>query len=288
MRRWALLRRLAIDARNAGEHAAPASARVRAPVPSVVPLADLAYGPDPAQRLDVYAPAGVAGAPILLMIHGGGWRRGDKAAPPVIDRKVSHWCGHGWVVVSANYRLDADESPLMQAQDVAQAMAFVVRAAADWGGDGDRIALMGHSAGAHLAALLTADPTLVAGVGGPARWLATVVLDTGALDVVELMHRRHLPLHDAVFGDDPGTWPAMSPLHRLQGPPAAPMLIVCSSRRPGACRQGHAFAARARGLGGTVSVFEVDASHGGINAAVGADDRCTPRIDAFLRQARLL
>src|SRR5205085_10088379 len=66
---------------------------------------DVAYGDDPAQRLDAYLPAKAEKAPILLMVHGGGWMLGDKGNRAVVQNKVAHWLPRGYVVASANYRM---------------------------------------------------------------------------------------------------------------------------------------------------------------------------------------
>ena len=165
---------------------------------------DVAYGRDPAQRLDVYRPGRTAtpasgGMPIVVMVHGGGWRRGDKAMAGVVDHKVGHWGDAGVLFVSVNYRMLPGAAPRAQAADVAQALAVIQRRAREWGGDPDRLVLMGHSAGAHLVALVSADPSLPRAAGATA-WAGTVSLDNATLDVVETMRAPHLKLYDDAFG----------------------------------------------------------------------------------------
>ncbi len=242
---------------------------------------DLPYGDLPAQQLDVYSPPAADSAPVLFMVHGGGWRRGDKAEPRAIRNKVTHWVARGYVVVSVNYRLLPGANPLEQADDVALALAFVQSRAATWGADSARVLAMGHSAGAHLLSLLTADPSL-ANRQGAAPWLGTVALDSGAYDVVQIMQRRHFALYDRAFGADPDFWRDASPTQRLQDRPLAPMLLVCSSRRADAVEQARAFAAKAQGFGGTVRVWALDLSHGEINEQAGLPGAYTEGIDAFM------
>src|SRR5262249_10514809 len=131
----------------------------------VVLRPDIAYGADPAQRMDVYLPPHLERAPILLMVHGGAWRIGDKDNARVVDNKVARWVPKGVIFVSVDYRMMPDAEPLTQAADIALALAKVQALASSWGGDPDNIILMGHSAGAHLVALLTAAPELAAGQG---------------------------------------------------------------------------------------------------------------------------
>jgi len=242
-------------------------------------LRDQAYGAHPQQRFDVYLPPAAQAAPILFMVHGGGWYTGDKARGAVIENKARHWLSQGYILVSSNYRLLPDADPLTQAGDVAQALAAVQRAASGWGGDATRTLLMGHSAGAHLVALINSDPRLASAVAHP--WLGTVALDSAAFDVTAIMQNRHLPLYDRAFGDDRAGWQQASPLQRLQAG-ARPLLAVCSTRRHDACPQADAYAAKAQQLGVTVRVLREDRSHGEINQDLGADAVYTARVDAFL------
>jgi len=260
-------------------HGAPAMAATPPP-DGTRTWRDVAYGPDRAQRLDVYAPTRAHSAPVVLMVHGGGWRRGDKAMDSVVDAKVARWVPRGAIVVSIDYRMLPAAPVATQASDVARALAFVQGRAHRWGGDPRRVVLMGHSAGAHLVALVAASPSLRAAAGARAP-LGTVLLDSAALDVPGLMQARHLPLHDAAFGNDPATWRALSPLHVLDRP-VAPVLAVCSTRRAGACPQADAFVARIRALGGRAEVLREDLSHRQVNAQLGAQPDYTHAVEAFL------
>ncbi len=251
-------------------------------VPSGVTVTkDVAYGADPAQRLDVYVPAGAKDAPIVFMVHGGAWMMGDKGTGPIVTNKVARWAPKGYMFVSTNYRMSRSPSPLDQADDVGRAIAYVVAHARTWGGDPARILLMGHSAGAHLAALVAADPTF-ATTHGSATWLGLVSLDSGALDVVDTMSTKHYGFYDRVFGDDPEAWKAASPHHRL-ATAAKPMLLVCASGRADSVRQSKAFAAKAIALGGTARVLEVAMKHGAINTDLGLDTEYTAQVEAFMR-----
>jgi arylformamidase len=242
-------------------------------------LHDQTYGVHPRQVFDVYLPPNAHAAPILFMVHGGGWHTGDKAREEVVENKARHWLGKGYILVSSNYRLLPDADPLNQASDVAQAITAVQRQANGWGGDPARLVLMGHSAGAHLVALLSSDPQLAPGVSPS--WLGTVALDSAAFDVPAVMQGRHLPLYDRAFGKDSSYWQKASPLHVLRSG-AHPLLAVCSTRRSDACPQAEAYATKARQLGVTVSVVREDRSHREINVDLGADPAYTARVDAFL------
>lgn len=245
--------------------------------------ADLPYGPHPRQRFDVYRPARPTG-PVLVMVHGGGWRRGDKAMPFVVDAKLAHWtASRGWVLVSVGYRFAPEVRPHQQGQDLARALARVQHEASGWGADGSRVVLMGHSAGAHLSALVSASPQL-AREAGLRPWLGTVVLDSAALDTVALMQRRHLPLYDQAFGADPAVWRASSPTEALtRDAPPPPLLLVCSQpRRDDACGQSENFAQRVRAVGGRAQVLPQALNHMEINALLGRPGAYTQAVDAFI------
>lgn len=249
--------------------------------PGVRVLRDMAYGGDAAQRFDVYLPPQMPPrAPVLFMVHGGGWRRGDKAMAKVVAHKVARWVPRGFVFVSINYPL-LPVPPIDQARAVAEALAEAQAQAVRWGADRGRFVLMGHSAGAHLIALLGAAPELGAGAA-VTPWLGSVLLDSAAYDVPQLMRTRHPRLFDHAFGDDPQVWRAASPHHRLRER-MAPLLAVCGTSRADACARADAFAAKARSFGGRASVSRQDLSHGDINGQLGLPGAYTAAVEDFLR-----
>ena len=242
-------------------------------------IANLGYGIDPAQRLDVYVPTRPNGS-VILMVHGGGWSNGDKAMPGVVDNKVAHWVAAGTIFVSIDYRMLPGTDPLHQADDVAAALAWSQRHARDWGGDPGRFVLMGHSAGAHLVALVAADP-LAAHARGVRPWRGTIALDSAALDVQAIMTQPHLPLYDAAFGSDPVYWRAASPYAQLAHG-TAPMLLVCSSQRTESCDNARRFAARAQELGAAARLLPEPLSHREINDTLGLPGDYTRAVDGFI------
>lgn len=248
------------------------------------PTETVSYGSDPNQRFDVYVDAKAPqqeAAPVIFMVHGGGWRRGDKGAGGVVDNKFERWGPRGVVFMSANYRMLPGTDPYAQAEDVARALAKAQAQAARWGADPRRFVLMGHSAGAHLVALLAVSPDLLKRFGAQAP-LGTVSLDSGTLNVVDSMERRHFKLYDAAFGSDKDYWIKTSPWHQLKAAPA-PMLMVCSTRRSESCPQAQAMATKLKSLGGRGEVLGEDLSHGEINQTLGLPGAYTDAVEAFLR-----
>lgn len=260
------------------------TASSRALPPGVRRLADVAYGQDARQRLDVYLPATLGhDRPLLVMVHGGAWRMGSKQAANVVDNKLAHWLPAGVVLVSLDYRLLPHAAVEQQADDVARALAWVQAHAAAWGANKRQLVLMGHSAGAHLAGLLSADQALQQR-HGVQPWLATVLLDSAALDVAAIMRGPHLPLYDKAFGEDAARWTALSPTLLLTAA-APPLLAVCSSRRAESCTQAQGLADQGRQLGVTVQVLPQDLSHGQINQQLGLPGDYTRQVDQFLQRA---
>ena len=241
---------------------------------------EVAYGSDPKQRFDVYIPAGAANAPVVFVVHGGGWRTGDKAGRAVVENKVAHWSRAGVIVISVNYRLLPETDPLEQARDVARALAAAQTRLPSWGGDPARVVLVGHSAGAHLVALIDADPALATSLGAKP-WLGTIILDSAVLDVPAFMARPHLPLYTRAFGSDTAFWRAASPYDHVHAG-MMPALVVCSSERHDSCPAAMRFVARAKQLGVRAEVLTQARSHREINEQLGAPGAYTDAVDRFL------
>jgi arylformamidase len=244
---------------------------------SAAVLRNVSYGAHKEQRFDVYLPKTAAGAPVIFMVHGGAWRHGDKAMDRVVENKVAYWTARGFILISSNYRMLPEADPLTQARDIAMAIGVAQDKAAEWGGERSRFILMGHSAGAHLVALLASSPAL----RGPLTWLGTVALDGAGFDIARIMQARHMALYDDAFGTDPAYWNAASPYAQLTQA-GAPMLAVCSTRRSEACAQARHYAAKASGLGMRVSVLEQDLSHRDINATLGQPGAYTEAVERFI------
>lgn len=156
--------RRALDGFGSGTRPGPAPTfmdfvRVRAQLPhGVEAVTDVAYGPDPAHLLDLHLPEDRSVShPVLLQIHGGGWRRGTKErdARPLVYSMAKN----GWVCVSIAYRLSPAATFPDHLVDVKRAIAWIRENIEQWGGDPSFVAVTGGSAGGHLAALaaLTSD-----------------------------------------------------------------------------------------------------------------------------------
>jgi arylformamidase len=256
----------------------------QAPVPGGV---EIAYGSDPAQRLDFWRGAAPS-APLIIFVHGGGWRMGDKASATG-GAKVSHWRASGYAVASVNYRLVPAATVEQQAQDVADAVAALRAQATKLGIDATRIVLMGHSAGAHLAALVGTDPRYFAKAGmQPDALRGVVLLDGAAYDVPRQMTGGGFmrDTYSQAFGSDPARQRALSPTLHASAPNATDFLILHIDR-PGSPEQSAALAAALR-AGGTAAEVKAVAGtglrgHMEINRRLGESDYpATALVDAYL------
>ena len=251
---------------------------------------ELAYGGDPKQKLDLLVPANATRAPLLLFVHGGGWSIGDKRTGAGV--KAAHFTTEGWAFASTNYRLVPQATVEQQAADIASAIAWARTNAAANGLDPDTIVLMGHSAGAHLVALVGTDPRYLAAAGVPMAAIKGVILLDGAgYDISGQMARSGNPvagMYDAAFGKDVARQKALSPTLHAAAPNVARWLILPIDRRADSKAQSEGLAAALRPAGALANVVAVaDESHSSLNKGLGeAGDFATGEVDKFLAGLR--
>ncbi len=251
---------------------------------------EIAYGADPKRRLDLLVPANAKSAPLLLFVHGGGWSIGDKRTGA--GAKAPHFTAQGWAFASANYRLVPQAAVEDQAADVAAAIAWARNNAAAHGLDPDRIVLMGHSAGAHLAALVGTDPHYLAAAGVPIGAVKGVILLDGAgYDIAQQMARPGNPvaaMYDAAFGKDVARQKALSPTLHAPAPNVASWLMLPIDRRDDSKAQSEALARALRLAGASATVLAVPGeSHSSLNKGLGEpEDFATREVDGFLAGLR--
>lgn len=196
-------------------------------------LVDVAYGPDPRHRLDVYAPDRPTGPrPILLFVHGGAFVGGDKGAPGVVFyANIGAWAVRsGLVGVNMNYRLAPRAQWPSGSSDVARAVEFLLDNAEYYGGDPARIILVGHSAGAvHVAGYVAGHHGSVVNSE-----ISGAVLISGAYDFA----RWELSENDrAYFGKHDGDFLAISSVDRLARSSLPLVLATAEFDPPGFQRQ---------------------------------------------------
>lgn len=219
---------------------------------------DYAYGADPLQRFAFWTPtAGVRGpAPLVLFVHGGGWKRGDMENATG-KAKVAHYPAEGYAFASVNYRLVPDATVEQQAGDVASALKWIIGHAGELAIDPNRIVLMGHSAGAHLVALVGTDPRYLAAAGLDESAIAGVVpIDGAAYDVPKQLSigaRIMGPTYDQAFGKDSARQRALSPTFQA-APPNAPAFLILHVQRKDGIEQSRGLAEALRSAGTNVQI----------------------------------
>lgn len=256
---------------------------------AAVGATELAYGQDSLQKLDFWK-AKAANAPLVIFVHGGGWKRGDKNNATG-GSKAPHYLQQGYAFASINYRLVPEATVEQQAADVASSVAYLRKNAQRLGIDPQRIVLMGHSAGAHLSALVGTDPQYLRGVGLEISALSGVIpLDGAAYDVPAQMTDGARMMRDTykqAFGTEPQRQKALSPYWQAAAPNVPAFLILHVDRDDGA-RQSAALADMLRKNGTKVQLQAFQGKgmkgHMEINRKLGEPDYpATPVVDGWLR-----
>lgn len=244
--------------------AAPGFARQTAPTAR-------SFGPDPLQSYDLYP--GPDSGPILLFVHGGGWMRGERS---MVSSLPDYARRHGLTLASTSYRLVPAVRAKQQAEDVAAAIADLHRRLPD-----RPIFLIGHSAGAHLAALVGVDPVYLGAQGmKPSDLGGVILLDGAGYDATGprgpgIVGRALDQRYDAAFGPEGSPARAeLSPTLRVNAGQAwPPFLIFHVASRADSAAQSQALAAALTRAGGQAEVIPAPGeTHMTINRSFGVAD----------------
>lgn len=251
----------------------------------------IVYGRDPLQTLDVWRAKDTKGpAPLVVFVHGGGWKRGDKDNATGQYKPV-HYPAAGYAFASINYRLVPASTVEQQAADVASAVKALVDRADTLGVDRRRIVLMGHSAGAHLVALVGTDEKYLRGAGLSFADIAGVIPIDGAAYDVPAQMKDGPPImqktYSQAFGTDPVRQKALSPTLQAAAP-NAPAFLLLYVQRPDGVRQTKALSAALAAGGSEVEHGSFPGEglqgHAEINRRLGDPSYGpTPAVDAWLK-----
>lgn len=252
------------------------------------------------QTLDIYAPAAGGGHPVVFWIHGGGWQTGDKAE---VQHKPQAFVERGFVFVSTNYRMLPDVDMPTIFRDVAKSLGWVHKHIGEYGGDPTRILVMGHSAGAQLAALMSIDDRYLKAEGVPLAALkGCVPVDGDTYDVPAIIEtaetRRRVhgqPQakfgHREKFGNDPAKHRDYSAVtHVAPGKGIPPFLVLYVADHPDNAAQAQRLEGALKQAGVPVRLFGArETNHNRLNDHLGqADDPATKAlyefVDASLKQ----
>jgi len=246
------------------------------------------------QVLDVYAPPKAKNLPVVFWIHGGGWQTGDKKD---VQLKPRVFVDKGFVFVSTNYRLLPGADMATIVRDVARSIHWVHEHIAEYGGDPKRLLVMGHSAGAQLAALICTDDRYLKAEGLPLSIIKGCVPVDGdtydvpaIIEVAETRWRVHgLPPakfgHREKFGNDPAKhkdYSAVTHVAKDKGIP--PFLLLYVAGHPDVSAQAQRLGKVLKEAEVPVTLFGAkETTHNKINADLGgADDPTTKALFEFL------
>jgi arylformamidase len=200
------------------------------------------------QSLDVLIPVESTNgslAPVVVFVHGGGWRAGDKNDPLGIHANVCAALAlRGLVVVSVNHRLSPAVQHPEHVRDVARALRWIYDNIGRFRGDAERIFISGHSSGAHLVSLLALDPGYLEDVELGPENVKGVIGISGIYNIEHFAARNWMALHlmtMPAFGRDKQRWNAASPVSRVR-PEAPPFLLVNAERDEGLEQEAHELA----------------------------------------------
>jgi acetyl esterase/lipase len=213
---------------------------------------DLAYAEPKNERrtLDVYAPTQGKGHPVIVWIHGDGWERGDKVD---VQKKPQAFVDRGFVFISVNYRLLPDVTIKQMARDVAKAIRWAHDHAKNYGGDPGTLFVMGHSAGAQLAALVSMDGRYLKAEGLPLSVLkGCVPVDTASYDVpmqVQAVEPQRAAVFRKKFGDVDSQKDLSAVTHVAKGKNIPPFLILHVADNPETKGQSQRLAEALQGAG---------------------------------------
>jgi len=249
------------------------------------------------QVLDVYSPSGAKNLPVVFWIHGGGWQTGDKSS---VQLKPQVFVEKGFVFVATNYRLLPNVEMGTINRDVATSLGWVYKHIAEYGGDPKRIFVMGHSAGAQLAALICTDDRYLKAEGVPFNVLkGCVPVDGDTYDVPAIIEtaetRRRVhgqPQakvgHREKFGNTAENHRDFSAVtHVAKGKSIPPFLILHVADHPDNAAQAQRLGAVLKDAGLPVTVFGAkETNHTRINAELGVpDDPSTKALFDFVGEA---
>jgi acetyl esterase/lipase len=245
--------------------------------------------------LDLVVPAHDAcePPPVVVFVHGGGWRQGDKDGASV-EQKRALFTDAGWAFATVNYRLSPEPHDLddpdrvtypTHPRDVATALAWLDDEAGELGIDASRIGLIGHSAGAGIVSTLGTDESFLRDAGlEPEQLACTVSLDTEAYDVTAGAETEGMVglTYQNAFTTDPEVWVEASPIEHVDGD-EAPFLVVTRGT-PDRRQLATEFVDRLLDAGGEAELLDVSPyTHDDANRQVGApgEQVLTPAVTAF-------
>jgi arylformamidase len=241
-----------------------------------------------AHLLDIYQPEDCQSCPVIIYIHGGTWVLGDKGG---LSYKAKAFTDNNYIYVSINYRLSPDYQFPAHAYDVAQAFSWVKNNIQEYGGDPEQIYLMGHSAGGHLAALITLDEQYLTTFNlKPSDVNGIIGVDSAAYHLPSLFSAEpeNQTLFSWAFGDNLQDWEAASPINHIKKEkPIPPFLLLVADGREVSKTVNENFAQKLREYGYNEAIFHFpNEDHVSIDYDLGKEN--DPVFPVILNWLRIL
>jgi len=214
---------------------------------------------DPLKRLDVYLPENnVMNAPVLIHFHGGGWIMGDKSRS---KKHGDFYAARGIIFIAVNYRLSPDIQQPAHTEDCAEAVSWVFDNLSDLGGDSGRVFVSGHSAGAHLSALLATDSNYLQRHGfHPKDFAGIFIVNTASFDLLSGNNERPVRRFiKTAFGSNQKALRNDSTIHHITERNEYPaFLIFASGNRTSAITKSKYFSNLLNRVGGDSRVEVIE------------------------------
>ena len=246
----------------------------------------LSFGKSQKQKVDLYLQQSSTDAPLIVFVHGGAWRVGDRSH---VQSKPAFFNRLGYAFASTGYRLYPEVEVEQQARDIAAAITILRKNADGLNYDGNNIILIGHSAGAHLAALLGTNPKYLgrnfAAVKG------VILLDGASYDIPAKLtengqSKRLHRFFEKIFSKNPERQRALSPTTYSKSPNVPYWLAIYDSGRRASEMQSKKLISLLKSAGARTMIRGIsDTNHRELNQELGTGKlSIDTTIATFLKQ----
>ncbi len=214
-------------------------------------MKDVVYGEGPRRKLDIYLPEKISGdTPVVVFFYGGEWQYGSKDIYLFVGQALA---ARGIIAIIPDYRVYPEVKFPGFLEDAAAAVAWAKAEAPRYGGNPDKLFIMGHSAGAHIAAMVAIDPQWLDAHGMKINDLKGLIGLAGPYDFLPITD----PTLKIIFGD-PSEWPKTQPINFVSAHEPPALLLTGTADKTVDPGNSPRLAKAARAVGAKVEVKEYD------------------------------